>query len=118
MPQHINIIYFYLKVQNSLLLVMFWPTTSISQNDMCVTNFMFQQNVNYTYKQGDKKSDIEHVIFSTYLCDSVVHNSVASCAPDESMSKDLVNNKNGGGAGNVYELEIGTDYSIYLEVLW
>ena len=52
---------------------------------MCVTNFMFQQNVNYTYKQGDKKSYIDHVIIPTYLCDSVVECKILDNVEDNTL---------------------------------
>jgi exonuclease III len=41
-------------------------------NELCVANFLFDQNVNYTYEKGNAKSYIDHVFISKYLSDSVL----------------------------------------------
>jgi hypothetical protein len=38
---------------------------------MCVANFMFEQNFNFTYSLGSKKSYIDHVFIPKYMCDQI-----------------------------------------------
>ena len=43
----------------------------ILDNNLCVGNFMFQQNLNYTYRKNGFMSYIDHVLISKYSSDKL-----------------------------------------------
>ena len=44
----------------------------LKQNNMCVANFLFEQQVDYTYRLGNKNSYIDHIFIPKYLCNTHV----------------------------------------------
>ena len=44
----------------------------ISSNEMCVANFLFQQDVSHTFSSVNGSSYIDHIIIPTYMCDRVL----------------------------------------------
>ena len=60
----------------------------ISQNDLCVADFLFEQNVNYTYKHGSHESYIDHVLIPKFFSNQVTKCDILDSAEDN-VSDDL-----------------------------
>ena len=43
----------------------------LCQNKMCVANFMYDQDVSYTFRRGTVSSYIDHVFINEYVCDKI-----------------------------------------------
>ena len=54
----------------------------LKENEMTVANFMFPQDINYTYHQGEKCSYIDHVIIPEYFSENITECRILSNAQD------------------------------------
>ena len=49
---------------------------------MCVANFLFEQQVDYTHRLGNKNSYIDHIFIPKYLCNKVTECNILHEAKD------------------------------------